>query len=294
MNDPVELRLCGSLEEADQLALVLTAVGISSRLVAHPHGVGLYVAHDDATAARSELQAFREENVPPPRQPGPPQDAGARAYDAFVTWAAIVAFLFGATHRGAFAVNWIGLGALEADRLLAGEWWRSVTALGLHVELDHLLGNLAFGCLFSVLLARPTGTGVAWLGMALAGGLGNLLNALLHAGVHSSIGASRAVFGAVGMLSGHAHGSPADPRRAGVRRWAAIGAGVMLLAFLGFEGERTDIGAHVAGFAVGIPLGLLAARLGRDGRLGGPAQRLAGGAAALLFAVAWAAALAAG
>ena len=25
---------------------------------------------DDATAARSELQAFREENVPPPRQPG--------------------------------------------------------------------------------------------------------------------------------------------------------------------------------------------------------------------------------
>jgi rhomboid protease GluP len=276
MNDPVELRLCGSLEDADQLALVLTAVGISSRLVAHPHGVGLYVAHDDATAARSELQAFREENVPPPRQPGPPQDAGARAYDAFVTWAAIVAFLFGATHRGAFAVNWIGLGALEADRLLAGEWWRSVTALGLHVELDHLLGNLAFGCLFSVLLARPTGTGVAWLGM------------------HSSIGASTAVFGAVGMLSGHAHGSPADPRRAGVRRWAAIGAGVMLLAFLGFEGERTDIGAHVAGFAVGIPLGLLAARLGRDGRLGGPAQRLAGGAAALLFAVAWAAALAAG
>jgi membrane associated rhomboid family serine protease len=32
-------------------------------------------------------------------------------------------------------------------------------------------------------------------------------------------------------------------------------AGSLLLVFLGFNGERTDIGAHVAGFAMGGVMG---------------------------------------
>ena len=37
-----------------------------------------------------------------------------------------------------------------------------------------------------------------------------------------------------------------------------LGAGVGLLAFLGTEGERTDLGAHLFGFCCGIIAGLLA------------------------------------
>jgi hypothetical protein len=37
------------------------------------------------------------------------------------------------------------------------------------------------------------------------------------------------------------------PWRSGFRSWAPIGAGIMLLAFLGFGGERTDIGGTSPG-----------------------------------------------
>ena len=54
--------------------------------------------------------------------------------------------------------------------------------------------------------------------------------------------------------AGHSHRatwrSRVVPWRGGVRRWAPLGGGIMLLVFLGFSGERTDIGAHVAGFAM--------------------------------------------
>jgi hypothetical protein len=61
----------------------------------------------------------------------------------------------------------------------------------------------------------------------------------------------------------------------------------MLLAFLGFGGERTDIAAHVAGFAVGVAIGLTLAHAA--GRLpqGPRAQRIYGVLACGLFSLAW-------
>jgi membrane associated rhomboid family serine protease len=38
-----------------------------------------------------------------------------------------------------------------------------VTALGLHLDLLHLAGNLAFGTVFGVMLAQSIGFGLAWL-----------------------------------------------------------------------------------------------------------------------------------
>ena len=61
----------------------------------------------------------------------------------------------------------------------------------------------------------------------------------------------------------------------------------MLLVFLGFGGERTDIGAHVAGFAMGGVIGFAfapaAARLAYHSR----AQWVAGALACGLFSLAW-------
>ena len=46
----------------------------------------------------------------------------------------------------------------------------------------------------------------------------------------------------------------------GLRQWAPLAAGVTLLAFLGFSGERTDVLAHILGFAAGVGAGFGLAR----------------------------------
>jgi hypothetical protein len=61
----------------------------------------------------------------------------------------------------------------------------------------------------------------------------------------------------------------------------------MLLVFLGFSGERTDIGAHVAGFAMGGVMGFILAptadRLKNDPCV----QWVSGALACGLFFLAW-------
>lgn len=61
----------------------------------------------------------------------------------------------------------------------------------------------------------------------------------------------------------------------------------MLLAYLGFGGERTNIGGHVAGFAAGTLLGGGAAWAGNRVPQAPGVQRWYGAAAAALFILAW-------
>ncbi len=96
----------------------------------------------------------------------------------------------------------------------------------------------------------------------LTGTLGNALSAWLQTPVHAAIGASTALFGALGIVAGFLRQRRVVPWRGGIRRWAPLSAGILLLVFLGFGGERTDVGAHVAGFAIG---GLSGLALGRWG-----------------------------
>jgi rhomboid protease GluP len=139
----------------------------------------------------------------------------------------------------------------------------------------------------SLLVAELLGSGLAWLAILLAGAFGNALDGLVHPAGQTAIGASTAWFGALGILSGHARRSQVVPWRGGLRRWAPIGAGIMLLAFLGFGGERTDVGAHVAGFAVGVVIGFTLAHAAGRVPQGPLAQRIYGVLACGLFAFAW-------
>ncbi len=108
--------------------------------------------------------------------------------------------------------------------------------------------------------AQLLGQGLAWLAILLAGALGNALAALLRAPDHTAIGASTAVFAALGIVSAYTRQRRWLERHLGLRRLAPLGAGVLLLAYLGFGGERTDVGAHVMGFAVGLAVGWALAR----------------------------------
>ena len=69
----------------------------------------------------------------------------------------------------AFSLDWWWAGMSHAGLIREGEWWRAVTALGLHADSVHLAGNLVFGLVFGFLAGELLGWGLAWFGMLLAG-----------------------------------------------------------------------------------------------------------------------------
>ena len=91
------------------------------------------------------------------------------------------------------------------------------------------------------------------------GGLGNLLNILLREEVHHSVGFSTSIFAAIGLFSGLQ--LLAENKTNLKKLLIPLGSGVGLLAMLGSEGERTDLGAHFFGFACGLAFGFILNRL---------------------------------
>ena len=150
--------------------------------------------------------------------------------------------------------------------------WRTVTALFLHGSGTHLLSNLVFGTVFLLLLSRILGPGMTALAVVAAGAAGNALNALVRPAIHTSIGASTAMFAAVGLLAALRQNWRAGRMSAGLRDWVPLAGGVMLLALLGFSEGQTDILAHVFGFASGVCAGSLLAWLDRPWPEDRPAQ----------------------
>ena len=151
--------------------------------------------------------------------------------------------------------DWISLGTVTPAAVRDGQWWRLVTALTLHADAVHLLSNVAIGGIFIICLCRELGSGLAWSLILGSGILGNLVNSLVQAPDHCSLGASTAVFGTVGILA--AVSMIRSRVHTGRRRLLLPAAGaVALLALLGTEGRQTDLGAHLFGFVSGSGLGL--------------------------------------
>lgn len=271
-------------------ALVLAAVGIVHEIRSTAKGDQLWVAADRLEAATRELSRYLRENHPPPaaRLAWPRHRhslAGVAGYAA-VLLAVTVAAL-----ERAGDLNWVNRGVLDAGFAARGEWWRPVTALTLHADLGHLLANLAFGAIFAFPAGQLFGPGIAWL-LILTGAVGAYaVDALLHPPSHALLGASTAVFTALGLTAAVAWRRRATHRITPMQRAAPLVAGIALLAFTGLGGERTDVLAHVLGFGAGALIGAASATLpwpapGRSGP-----QWVAGGAAFALVAAAWAVAL---
>jgi membrane associated rhomboid family serine protease len=274
--------------EAEDHALALTALGIASRLIPQERGIGLFVTAAEALRARRELVEYAREN----RRPPPPAlRPAAEGLNAALAYGAVLVVMHVAAGRQLFGVDWWSAGFAEAGRIVGGEWWRTLTALGLHADVGHLAGNLVAGGLFGLLLAQSLGPGLAWLAILSAGGVGNALNALIHPAAHTAVGASTAVFAALGLIAALMLRHQASLWSRGLRRWLPLAAGVTLLAFLGVGGERTDVGAHVAGFSTGVAFGAGLSLAGPLVPQGPAAQRAFGAVALALFCLAWFAAL---
>jgi membrane associated rhomboid family serine protease len=268
-------------------------MGIECRLVAGRGGTSLCVPTGEAARATEQLEAYERENAPQSKAPWP-SNAPRQGFPAALGYALMLLFFSGAERRDLWSVDWSAIGAAQAGLIREGAWWRAITALTLHADTAHLVGNLAVGLVFGTLVAQVLGSGLAWLAIVLAGAIGNEVNAFLQGADHTAVGASTALFGAVGILSGYLWQQRRLPWRGGIRRWAPVGGGVLLLVDLGFGGERTDIGAHVLGFAAGGLLGL-ALGYGAGGILQGPGvQGVYGLLACGLVMLAWLLALGSG
>lgn len=274
-------------------ALVLRARHIPYRTEPLGNDWQLMVPPGQMARALEELRRFEQENRnwPPPLPAERPRREN--------TMATLCVLLLLATFHnctqldiellGHHPVDWTGLGNADAVRILGGQLWRLVTALTLHSDWLHLFGNLAIGGVFIVRLCRDLGSGLAWSLLLGSGILGNLINALVQQD-HRSVGASTAVFGAVGILAAV---SLLHHRHRLQRRWPLpIAAALALLALLGTGGEHTDLLAHLFGFGSGFALGLAAEmllrRYGRPSSIGNAALALA---SAVLVLASWGAAL---
>lgn len=272
----------------EERGFMLHAVGIDSQVLWLGRAWVLVVPAQAQAEALAQLAVYEREN-PPRRRPAAPEPLHRAAWTGSLAYAAVILLVGYLAGTFALGRDWFGAGALVAGPTRAGEWWRAVTALTLHLDVGHLLANLGFGTVFGLLAGQLLGAGVAWATVLGAAATANLLNAFLQPATHSSVGASTAVFATLGLLAAFAWRRRHDAGERWAYRWAPLIAGVFLLAFTGAGGERTDVLAHLTGFATGVLAGIAHAtwRIPR----GAVAQVIASAVSLLVVAGAWVAAL---
>ena len=258
------LRAAPSRDRVEEWALVLAATGIDHQIARSTEGdYLLFVPEPERSRAARSLALYDEETrLAARRAPDAPERGGVGL--GIVVGLGLIAFAY----RTGFwetsgASRWFEVGVADAARIRAGDWWRAVTAMTLHGDLMHLLGNVAASVIFMGAAGRWLGSGVAAMLIVLAGAAANVLTAWTERPEHLSAGASTATFAALGLVVGlqivrRWRGGGAIRRRA----WIAAGAGLALLAMLGVS-AKADVFAHAFGLGVGALLGTAAGILDR-------------------------------
>jgi rhomboid protease GluP len=154
------------------------------------------------------------------------------------------------------------IGAIEADSVIAGEYWRLFTALFLHGGFIHLLFNLFALYVLGPPLERSIGTMrfvVCYLISGLASGAGVV--ALTVIGLVQPaqlIGASGSILGIVGAWAGfllrHRHAPQAK------QRLANVGLIVAIQVAFDLSTPQVSMSAHLCGLIAGFFLGLILAQ----------------------------------
>ena len=189
------------------------------------------------------------------------------------------------------------LGMNGTEEVAAGQWWRLVTATTLHADIGHLAGNLLGFVVFAHLCCRYMGNGLAWLMILFSAALSNLTNVYMHWGeAYHSLGASTAVFAALGLLTGFPIGSYFRSREPILSRdWLIpFVGGCFLFAWMGGGEYPTDVGGHLWSFFYGLVLAVLIASTAVYTKLSHRHQSAGLLAVGLVVSVCWALALGSG
>jgi membrane associated rhomboid family serine protease len=258
------LRIAPERKVVDEWALVLLTQGISASVRRTRAGFALSVQPRDSERAAAALAAHDREKWGEAREKEEEgeekeEEAAGSGYllAGLAVPLALLVFFFVTGPRNP-GVHWFARGSADAERIVNGDLWRTVTALTLHADFLHVMVNAITGAIFLSACFRLLGVGLGGALVLLAGAGGNLANAVLHGGLHNAVGASTAVFGALGALGGlgvvRRRRTEARSRRA----WVPFAAGLALLAWIGTAGQRVDLWAHLCGFLLGSLLGIFA------------------------------------
>jgi rhomboid protease GluP len=287
------------LADCNERAFMLYAVGIASAIARDGTDYILLVDVDDTPAAGEHLHLYEQERLVRPLPPPPPPKLHPHALKGSIAYALVLYFVASAIANGLWRLDAFDAGELNGGLVQQGQWWRVFTALTLHLDLLHLMSNTVFGMWFGFLAARLIGVGNAWLLVVLGAGFANWVEGYFGPAGHLSVGASTAVFTALGLLSGYSWRTRlAYPQRWALR-WAPLVAGAVLLSWTGTGGESidqpgtgsagltVDVLAHALGFFVGLGTGAAAALQAASRVLDRVPQWLTGLLALAPLAVAW-------
>ena len=255
-----QARLAQGRQTISLYCLVLASRGIPYQLRSTSEQRILCVPESWLETARNELETFAlEEEAWHNPEPGHvPLRYGRIEPTLWVFFGLFVFHLLttATVYEGLGHIAWQEWGSAKEWLILQGELWRSGTALTLHADSAHLAGNIGLGALFVALLCREIGSGWGWLIVVGSGMLGNIGNAWISTYGHTAVGASTAVFGAVGAIGG-LRAWQGRGNRVVLDSLLPLGAGLGILAMLGTGGGNTDVGAHFWGFGCGVVLGNL-------------------------------------
>lgn len=249
---------CLSITRVRTWSLVLEARQVPHRVLRRGWEWTILVPHAQREQAEYEIRTYEEKN-----RHWPPRNTEIQTRDHTRETLSLL-LLLAIFHNltlldpgplGLRPEQWYEQGAAHAAAIRNGQWWRTVTALTLHIDWRHLTGNLILGGLFAARLCAVTGFGRGWALILASGMAGNLINAWLQTGSHRAVGASTAVFGTIGILC--AMETRRRDKAMNLRRFLPLAAGAALLAMFGAGGENTDLGAHLFGFLAGLGLGYL-------------------------------------
>lgn len=274
-----------SRREAEELVLALASVGIDYRFDRDGERNVVRVRSPDLLRAREEVRALEKDRADDRALLLDPADDRREAHRSTgrgLVGAIGYAFLLlaNATLQKISTLDgWARGGVLEPEAIRRGEIWRGLTALGLHADAFHFLGNVLLGALFVFFLAEEIGVGLALFLAFFSGALGNVLGTFFRHLDQSVIGASNAVFAALGLLAGSAitKKTGAVGLIAQFKRWRPFVAALALLGLYGGistsaafpgaglpddEGGPTniDVYGHFCGFLAGCLVGVIFAR----------------------------------
>jgi len=155
-------------------------------------------------------------------------------------------------NKGAFSLE---------DVVLRGEWYRIITAMFLHAGVGHLFSNMILLYFAGKIVERYLGHfryGVLYL---LSGIGGNLLSMWYESrtGYYSSVGASGAIFGIIGMLFALVLLHHGRLEEITLRRIALM---IVLSVYNGATSAAVNNVAHVGGLLTGLLLTLFLSMLG--------------------------------
>ncbi|MEN8188382.1 MAG: rhomboid family intramembrane serine protease [Thermodesulfobacteriota bacterium] len=237
-------------------SLVLAAMGIEHRIVTLDHTRQIVVDELRRQQALDQLEHYFQENRDwPPRTPVYTEPSPQIFQPPSLLLVGMLALFYSVTGPWNYRSDWFINGAGDGQAILAGgEWYRLVTALTLHADLVHLMGNCLFGGFVLHFLCRLVGNGLGLFGMLFTATVANGINVLAHGHDHRFVGFSTAVFAVIGILSSYNY--PLRRHLTGYHLFMPLMAGFAFLAMLGSSGENTDLGAHLFGLLCGLAFGL--------------------------------------